>query len=754
MPSLLETLRFARSRLSALGVVVAWLISSPALAATSTIPGSPISITLFDTNGGLHQVAYNGVNQVYQGNATTPDSGITINLGGTRYGFTGAATNGIVGNQNLGITSQSALLGSGTGPSPWQVVTNFTAGANTTVKQTVSYVNGQNFLLFNWDITSTVNQAGVNFFHGADMFTFNNDNSLSGYSSVCNSIHSYNTVGGVSLYQEFVGLTAPSAYQGSSYNTIWSTMKSGTLNNTNNSTVIDNGIALQWNVDLTANVTKTIQQKWAFGSSPCSTTVLASLSGTVYGDANHNAALDGAETGTGVTGLYAKIIPNGGTSALEATPVNAATGAYQFAAVPPGTFSVIVDNNNTLTDLIPYLPPGFVGTEAPTQTRPVVVSTGNIVGIHFGLYAGSLITGTVFRDNAQGSGTANDALRNGLESTLGGITVSVTDSSATPVTITSMVTDGSGAFQLWVPTGSPSSLFVRVGAGGFFSTGNNLNGALVVLATSTSDVNAARRAWSFSAGQTVLGYNFGLVPQSSFTPNQTVSGLSPGTVAFTHTFRPGTLGTANLSITVPAGYSARAYQDANCDGTIQPGERTTAVTSITVSATWPRETDGQLKSCALEVVVSIPSGRAADDTATIVPSLSLLWSGPSVTDPNSVTDTINLSPAGQLNLSKQVRNVTTSGAFSSSSTGKPLDVLEYCIGFSALGGAVTNLIVRDPVPFFTDFVPGTITLTIGTVTTPVTDAVGYNATSRAVVVNVGSVAAGVTGQVCYRAQIR
>jgi hypothetical protein len=275
-----------------------------------------------------------------------------------------------------------------------------------------------------------------------------------------------------------------------------------------------------------------------------------------------------------------------------------------------------------------------------------------------------------------------------------------------------------------------------------------------VLATSTSDVNAARRAYTFAAGQTVSGYNFGLVPQSVFAPNQTINGLSPGTVAFTHTYRPGTLGAAALSITVPSGYSARAYQDTDCDGTIQPSERGAVVTSIVVNASWPRETDGQLKSCALELVVSIPSGRAANATASIVPALNLLWTGPSVTDPSSVTDTINLSPAGQLSLSKQVRNVTTSGAFSSSSTGKPLDVLEYCIAFNALGGAVTNLIVRDPVPFFTDFVPGTITLTVGTVTTPVTDAAGFNAATRVVAVNVGSVASGVSGQVCYRAQIR
>ena len=748
MPSPLEPRRSSRSRLTALGVLIAWLISGFGFAATSTIPGSPISITLYDTTGGRHQVAYNGVNQVYGG--TTPDSGIAINVGGVRYGFTGAATSGIVGTLNLGITSQSTLLGSGTGASPWQVVTNFTAGT-TTITQTVSYVNGQNFLLFNWDISSPINQTGVNFFHGVDTFTFNNDNSLSAYSPVCNSVHSYNTVGGVSLYQEFVALTPQSAYQGSTYNTIWSAMKSGTLNNTTNSTVIDNGIALQWNFDLAANATKNIQQKWAFGASPCSTTTLASLSGQVYGDANHNAALDGSETGTGTTSLYAKIIPNGASGALDAVAVNAATGAYQFAAVPPGLFTVIVDNNANLSDIAPYRPPTYVGTEAPAQTRPVVVSTGNVIGINFGLYNGSVINGIVFRDNAQGSGTANDGLQNGLESPLTGVTVSVAD--ATPTTVTSVVTDTSGAFQVWVPAGSPSSLFVRVARSGYFATGNNLSGASVVLATSTTDANAARRAWTFAGGQSLSGYNFGLVPQSAFAPNQTESGLSPGTVTFTHAFRPGTLGVAAVGFTLPAGYSARAYQDTNCDGTIQPSERT-AVTSISVTAAWGYEADGQLKSCALEVVVTIPSGRAADGNAIIVPGLTLTWTGSSVTDPNGLTDTINLTPGGQLNLSKQVRNVTASGAFSSSSTGKPSDVLEYCIAFNALGGAVTSLVVRDSVPFFTDFVPGTISLTIGATTTPVTDAAGFDATNRAVVVNVGSLAAGGSGQVCYRVQIR
>ena len=737
--------------LQIMAVMLVCLSGSAALAATTTIPGSPISINLFDVSGGRHQVLYNGVKQVYESGGVS-DAGITINLGGTRYGFSGAATSGVVGNQNKGISSQSALLGNGTGVSPWQVVTVFTAGANTTITQTVSYVNGQNFLLFKWDITSTVNQTGVNFFHGADMFTFNNDNSLSGFSSACNSMYSYNTVGGVSLYQEFVGLTPSSAYQGAGYATIWSQMRSGSLNNTNNTTVIDNGIALQWNFNLTANVTQTIQQKWAFGASPCSTTVLASLSGRVYGDTNHNNTLDGAETGTGVSGLYAKLIPNGSSSALTEAPVDAVTGAYLFAAVPPGNFTVIVDNNQTISDVTPYKPPGYIGTENPGQTVTVAIGTGNIVGVNFGLFAGSTLSGTVFRDNAQASGTANDALRNGGEVLLSGITMTVTDGTNT---LDSGQTDGAGAFTLWVPTGSLSSLFVMVSPGSAFNvTGHNLNNASPTVATSLSDVNASRRAWTFASGQTVTGYNFGLVPRTIFAPDQSVGGLSPGTVTFTHTYRPGTFGMAALSLSPPGGYTALAYLDADCDGAISSAERSGAITSINVNASWPREPDGQLKACALEVLVQVPNGQPADASVNVGAGLTLTWSATSVTEPRTVTDTIRLNRVGQLSLVKQVRNVAAAGTAGSSASGKPGDLLEYCISFRNLGGPLTNLIVRDPVPFFTDFVPGSIQLTIGTVTSNVPDVTGFDAANRVVVVNVGALAAGLQGQVCYQATIR
>ena len=727
-------------------VSLAWVFASTALAATTTIPGTPISITLYDTNGGRHQVAYNGVNQVYGGSNAA--SGITINLNGTRYGFSAGATGGIVGSQLLGLASQTALLGTGSSLDPWRVETTFTA-SSTTIKQTVTYVNGQNALLFRWDITSTVNVAGVNFFHGVDTFTFNDDNSFAGFSSACNSSYSYNTVGGVSLYQEFVGITPPSAYQGALYSTIWNQMRSGTLNNTSNTTVVDNGLALQWDFALTANQTKTIQQKWAFGATPCSTTPLPSLSGRVYLDANHNAMLEPNEGSTGVTGLIAKLIPQGASSVLETTTV-AADGTYQFPAVPPGSFTVILDDNATSTDITPYRPPGFVGTEAPTQSRTVTAGTSNITGQHFGLYAGSTVSGRVFRDNGQGAGTANDAVQNGLELGMSGIRVSVSAGSSV---LDSSLTDGMGSFTLWVPTGSPSTVDVSVQPNSNRATGNNIAGVNVMLASSLSDPNASKRTLTFSSGQAFMGYNFGLVPAVSFAPDQSGNGSSPGSVAFTHLYRPGTLGAANIVISSPNGMGTLVYLDANCDGTITPAEHATPVTAFTITAAWPREADGQFKACAFEVVISLPSGLTDASTHAVHVTVTQTWMGSSLNETKTVTDTVRVG-SGNLKLNKQVRNITQNTSMSTSVTGKPGEVLEYCIELRNQGTAsLGNVVLRDPIPFFTVLVNASLKLN-ALLLTDATDADAGEISQGIIVVRVGTITPGGMHEVCYRVQIK
>jgi uncharacterized repeat protein (TIGR01451 family) len=247
-----------------------WLVAPVAWAATITIPGTPMTIILFDTQGGRHQIIYNGVRQVYPNNSTSGDSGITLFFNGTSYGFSGNATGGTVGANVFTVTSQSALLGSGTAADPWRVDTFLSAGATVTIKQTVYYVNSDTFATFRWDVLSTTAYTGVKLLHGADILNNAQDNGYGAFNTACKSVSVGSPQTGTNFYQEFIPITSAAAYQETTYSALWTAMKAGSFNSTVNTTWHDAAMGLQWNFDLQAGVTKTILQKWNFGTSACS----------------------------------------------------------------------------------------------------------------------------------------------------------------------------------------------------------------------------------------------------------------------------------------------------------------------------------------------------------------------------------------------------------------------------------------------------------------------------------------------------
>jgi uncharacterized repeat protein (TIGR01451 family) len=150
------------------------------------------------------------------------------------------------------------------------------------------------------------------------------------------------------------------------------------------------------------------------------------------------------------------------------------------------------------------------------------------------------------------------------------------------------------------------------------------------------------------------------------------------------------------------------------------------------------------------------------DVATI--SGAMVWTNnAAVTDTARVIDTTKLvGVAGNLQLYKGVRNVSqdTAGGvtvptYKTSVGGKPGvggaigEELEYCISYRNVGTtAVSSMIVTDPIPFFTSFKPGSITLN----STTQTD--GSTVTDGFITVIVGTVAAGAGGTVCYRVTIK
>ncbi len=487
-----------------------------------------------------------------------------------------------------------------------------------------------------------------------------------------------------------------------------------------------------------------------------------SLSGLAFVDANTSSAWEFGEAGVaGLTQTLTGTDVNG--NPVNRSVVSAANGTFTFANLPVGTFTLVGQDRSSA---------GFVFT---TPSSLSVAVSANVINQNFGYFNGLRLSGTVFRDDGLLSATgpvysvpanANNAVQNAPEVGVPGITVSVQPSNSgggIGSGTVSAVTDSAGAFTMYVPNGFVNATFPNLSVRHNLPTptGRNIGGSSIVLASSISDAVArTHTVLNAQSGQRYAGYNFAVVEASSFAPNQSAQGTSPGTVIYAHQYRPGTLGTVNLGVVGSSGYGYSLFHDADCDGAISSAERASAVTSLTVGAAWPRDPSGRLRSCAIELQVSVPAGRPTSDVDTATVTAGLTWQASSVLDAALVRDLTRLGPAlgGDLNLSKRVRNVTQNLSFATSVSGRPDDVLEYCIQTRNEGtGTLTNITVRDPVPFFTMFVAGSIRLVIGASTTTLTDAIDADAgelNGNEVIVRIASLAAGATADVCYQVRIR
>jgi uncharacterized repeat protein (TIGR01451 family) len=262
------------------------------------------------------------------------------------------------------------------------------------------------------------------------------------------------------------------------------------------------------------------------------------------------------------------------------------------------------------------------------------------------------------------------------------------------------------------------------------------------------------------------GLNFGLVPRNVLQPDQFGSTSSPGAVRYVHLFRPGTLGLVTLATSSSGGFRSIFYLDANCDGVIDVGEHASPMTGTTimVDQNWPRESSGGLRACALEVEVLAPAGKAPSVVDVTTITGAMVWTNnTAVTDTARVIDTTKLSGiAGNLQLYKGVRNVSqdtaggvTTLTYKTSVGGKPGvagatgEELEYCISYKNVGTtSVLSMVVTDPIPFFTNFKAGSITLDA------VAQADGATVSDGFITVSVGTVAAGAGGTICYRVTIK
>ena len=409
-----------------------------------------------------------------------------------------------------------------------------------------------------------------------------------------------------------------------------------------------------------------------------------SLYGIAYHDANHNLQLDGGESGTGLT-LYAKLIPSAGGSALQAVAVNPTTGAYTLITVTPGNYSIILDDNNVLTDTTPTVPGGWIGIEMPNFSRTnVQVAATDLQNLNFGLFNGGKLSGFVFADLGIGAGTANNGIKDGSEAGIAGVMVKVTNGGGT-ATYDSSVTSANGSYTLWVPSAAAATTLkiVETNLSGYLSTGASVGNT-----GGSYDRTSDSITFGNVSGSIFTGVNFGDVPVNRFIANGQQSGAPGNVVFYPHQFNAGSGGSVSLSAVSASSWPVVMYRDLNCNGVIDVGDSVISDASILVAN----------EQLCIVSKVTIPSGTAlgAQDATTLQAVFTYTNANPGLSATLAVIDSTTVG-AGSAGL---VLTKTTDKA-----TALPGETINYTVNYQNNSSTqISTIFISDATPASTSFV--------------------------------------------------
>lgn len=434
------------------------------------------------------------------------------------------------------------------------------------------------------------------------------------------------------------------------------------------------------------------------------------VSGFVYLDTNANGQLNAGESGSGQT-LFVKLVPASGGNALDVAALDATTGAYSFAGVLDGDYTLVLDDNNSLSDTTSTIPAGYLLIEAPNGTRTLAVSQG-ATNQNFGLFNGSKLSGRVFRDNGTGSGTPNDGIQNGGEPGINALTVRATSTNGS-TTYATTTTNASGNYTLYLPAsiGANTQVAITPVLGAATPTGGSAGTTGGTYARATSTVTFA-----YATGGVDTGVNFGSVGASTLTLDGAATVLAGNSVYYPHVFTASTGGSVSFSdVSAPTpstvtGWAPTLFLDADNSGTFTSSD--TAITGpIIVTA------GQQIAILVRETVPSdAPAGARTVDTLTATLTFA---NASTLTQTLTRTDTTT-SAANGLQLTKVVNKTAA----------KHDDVLTYTVTYRNIASeTLSTLRITDLVPAFTTFKAATYGttpagLTPGTITAPAVGATG------------------------------
>lgn len=463
------------------------------------------------------------------------------------------------------------------------------------------------------------------------------------------------------------------------------------------------------------------------------------VSGNVYEDANHNGLFDTTPAENWTNGPLVFVNLVSGAVVLNSTTVAAAsTGAFAFASVLPGTYTMVVTNSATNT--VPVAPSGFSFIQPSNGTLTITVGVVSLTNQTFGLFSGSTIAGTVFADNGASSGTANDGAKNGGETGLSGVTVYITDAGGSTVYATT-TSSSSGAFSLYVPGTLAAPVLAITNPPTYVNTGGNVGNTGGTYSNST-----ARIAFTNVNGSVYTGLFFGLVPPNTFDSTGELASAPGTSVVFPHIYTPSTVGAITFSVaavTTPsvAGFTQLIYRDVNCNGIVEPTDIVISVPVATVAGT---------PICILLkdfIPVGAPVGT--QDALTVTAAFTYANNGALVTSSSSLV----VHDLTRVDLqSSTVRLVKTVNA----TAALPGATLTYTLSFFNAGATpISDLVIFDSTPAYTVFVsaacPATLppSLTGCTLVSPAVNAAGNMSWTFT-----GTLLSGQTGVVTFQTKIQ
>ena len=487
------------------------------------------------------------------------------------------------------------------------------------------------------------------------------------------------------------------------------------------------------------------------------------VSGTVYSDVNDNGVRDIGTTpeswASGVP-LFVNLVTGG--VVVQSIALPAGSGDYAFANVTPGVYTIVITNSAINAAVV--APTGWFFRSPVSGSLSVTVALAATTNWNFGLRAGALISGKVFRDTGGGAAIANNGVLEAGEvpvnpqsplaaqgQGIAGVTMRLTDCGSPGTVYATTTTDVSGDYRFATPAVLPANLcVVETSPTGFVSTGGSAGATQLVSNTpgpgptnylycrTASGVNCSARpadsiAFTPVAGTSYQNLNFGNVPSNQFVANGSKQSPPATAVFYPHIFTPGSVGSVTFTPAAVAspsmsGWGEVIYRDLNCDGALNAAEAAlpiggTASAGATVLADPNDVTAGDPNGRRICIIMrqSIPPAApfGAQNVVTVTANFTYTNSLPLLATTLTVVDTtLSGSATGGdgLRLVKEVCNVTypaanpgglacnaaTGAGFGTDNAGAPGDVLQYRIVYTnTSSNSLGSLVINDSTPPFT-----------------------------------------------------